>query len=215
MGKQVRQVTQARPVPAGKERRLTRVGRATVAGLRALGGRSIAMIATALAVVLAVIVTGIVLSRHDTRPPIPATRARHYTDTDACLLTDHQGINGSIAATVWRGMQDASLRTHTRVSYSSVTGEQSTANARPFLNAMLQSSCEVVIAVGGVEVKAAQETTARYAKVGFVLVGNGSGGSGDSGSADKTVTNVSWVPTGDGLREEVAAAVERVVDAQR
>ncbi|WP_406455808.1 hypothetical protein OH768_21035 [Streptomyces sp. NBC_01622] len=208
MSKQVRQVTQARPVPAERQRRLTRVGRVTVAGLRALGGRTIAMIATALAVVLAVIVTGIVLSRHDSRPPIPATRARHYTDTDACLLTDHQGINGTTAATVWRGMQDASLRTHTRVSYSSVTGEQSTANARPFLNAMLQSSCEVVLAVGGVEVKAAQETTGRYAKVGFVLVGGG------SGSADKTATNVSWVPTGDGLRAAVTAAVERAVDAR-
>ncbi|MGH1555885.1 hypothetical protein ACRAWF_40835 [Streptomyces sp. L7] len=109
-------------------------------------------------------------------------------------------------------MQDASLRTHTRVSYSSVTGEQSTANARPFLNAMLQSSCEVVLAVGDVEVKAAQETTERYAKIGFVLVG----GDTDSGSssADKAATNVSWVPTGDGLREAVAAAVERVVDAR-
>jgi len=206
MGKQVRQVTQARPVSVERQRRFTRVGHAVVAGLRALGGRTIAMIATALAVVLAVIVTGIVLSRHDSRPPIPATRARHYTDTDACLLTDHQGINGSTAATVWRGMQDASLRTHTRVSYSSVTGEQSTANARPFLNAMLQSSCEVVLAVGGVEVKAAQETTGRYAKIGFVLVGGG--------STDKTTTNVSWVPTGDGLREGVAAAVERAVDAR-
>ncbi|MFJ9628902.1 hypothetical protein ACIQPR_03940 [Streptomyces sp. NPDC091280] len=212
MGKQVRQVTQARPAPAGGRAggqggRLTRVGQAMAEGLRALGGRTIAMIATALAVALGVIVTGIVLSRHDTRPPIPATRARHYTDTDACLLTDRRGISGSPAATVWRGMQDASLRTHARVTYSSVTGEQSTANARPFLNAMLQSSCEVVLAVGGAEVKAVQETTERYAKVGFVLVGAADGG--------KSGTNVSWVATGDGLREEVAAAVERAVDAQR
>lgn len=190
---------------------LARVGHAMAAGLRALGARTIAMIATALAVVLAVIVTGIVLSRHDSRPPVPATQARHYTDIEACLLTDRQGIDGSPAATVWRGMQDASLRTHTRVSYSSVTGEQSTANARPFLDAMLQRSCEVVLAVGGVEVKAVQETTARHPNVGFVLVGSGSGG----GSADKTGTNVSWVPVDDGLRAAVTAAVERAVDAQR
>ncbi|MFI6401351.1 hypothetical protein [Streptomyces sp. NPDC050548] len=186
---------------------LTRAGHAMAAGLRALGARTVAMIATALAVALAVIVTGIVLSRHDISPAVPAARARHSTDTEACLLTDRQGIEGSPAATVWRGMQDASLRTHTRVSHSSVTGEQSTANARPFLDAMLQRSCEVVLAVGGVEVKAVQETTGRYANVGFVLVGSG------GGSADRTGTNVSWVPLGDGLRAAVTAAVERAVDA--
>ena len=207
MAKQVRQVTQARAVPAGRQGRLTRVGHAVVAGLRSLGGRTIAMIAGAVAVALAVIVTGIVLSRHDTgRPPIPATRARHYTETDACLLTDRQGINGSTAAAVWKGMQDASLKTHARVNYSSVTGEQSTGNARPFLNAMLQGSCEVVLAVGGPEVEAAQETTARYPKLGFVLIGSGGGG--------KAGTNVAWVPDDDGLRAGVAAAVERAVDAR-
>ena len=206
MVKQVRQVTQARAVPAEEQGRLTRVGRAVVAGLRSLGGRTLAMIAGAVVVALAVIVTGIVLSRHDSRPPIPATRARHYTETDACLLTDHQGVAGSTAAAVWKGMQDASLKTHARVSYSSVTGEQSTANARPFLNAMLQGSCEIVLAVGGPEVKAAQETTGRYAKRGFVLIG-----SGDGATAAK---NVTWVSDGDGLRAGVAAAVERAVDAR-
>ncbi|MGX9883423.1 hypothetical protein [Streptomyces sp. NPDC002276] len=186
-----------------------RAGHAMAAGLRALGARTIAMIATALAVVLTMIVTGIVLSRHDSRPPVPATGARHSTDIEACLLTDQRGIDGSPAATVWRGMQDASLRTHTRVSHSSVTGDQSTANARPFLDAMLRRSCEVVLAVGGAEVKAAQETTGRHAKVGFVLVGSG------DDSADKTDTNVSWVSIDDGLRAAVTAAVERAVDVQR
>ncbi|WP_369189743.1 hypothetical protein [Streptomyces sp. R08] len=207
MAKQVRQVTQARAVPAERQRWSTRVGRTMVAGLCSLGGRTLAMIAGAVVVAVAVIVTGIVLSRHDNgRPPIPATRARHYTETDACLLTDRQGVNGSTAAAVWKGMQDASLKTHARVNYSSVTGEQTTANARPFLNAMLQGSCEVVLAVGGPEVKAAQEATARYAKLGFVLIGSDSGGKKD--------TNVAWVSDGDGLRAGVAAAVERAVDAR-
>jgi basic membrane lipoprotein Med (substrate-binding protein (PBP1-ABC) superfamily) len=206
MVKQVRQVSQARSVRAEREGRLTGVGRAAAAGLRSLSGRSIAMIAAAVAVALAVIVTGVVLSRHDTsRPPIPDTRARHYTETDACLLTDRHGVNaGTAAAAVWQGMQDASLKTHARVNYVSVTGEQSTANARPFLNSLVQGSCEVVLAVGGPEVQAAQEMTGRYAKVGFVLVG--SGGKGKAG------TNVAWVPAGDGLRAGVAAAVERAVD---
>lgn len=206
MSKQVRQVTQARAVPVEEQGRLTRVGRAVVLGLRSLGGRTIVMIAGAVVVILAVIVTGIVLSRHDNRPPIPATRARHYTETDACLLTDRQGVNGSSAAAVWKGMQDASLKTHARVTYSSVTGEQSTANARPFLNAMLQGSCEIILAVGGPEVRAAMEKTSPYAKLGFVLIGSGDGAT--------PAKNVAWVPDGDGLRAGVAAAVERAVDAR-
>ncbi|MCH5673860.1 hypothetical protein [Streptomyces gilvus] len=215
MVKQVRQVTRARPVREEGTGRLTAVGRAAVAGLRSLGGRTIAMIGTAVAVVLAVIVTGFLfLYDHGTsRPPIPATRARHYTETDACLLTDRHGINAAPAAAVWQGMQDASLTTHARVSYSSVTGEQSTANARPFLNSLLQGSCEVVLAVGGPEVEAAREATGQYAKLGFVLVGRGSGSKGQ-GKGKAGADNVAWVPADDGLRAGVAAAVKRAVDAR-
>lgn len=211
MVKQVRQVTRTRSVRAEESGRLAAVGRAAVLGLRSLSGRSLAMIGTAVALALVMIVTGFFLHRHgSSRPPIPATRARHYTESDACLLTDRHGINAKAAAAVWQGMQDASHTTHARVSYSSVTGEQSTANARPFLNALLQGSCEVVLAVGGPEVKAAQEATRRYAKLGFVLVGS-ENGSGSKGKAD---TNVAWVPEGDGLRAGVAAAVRQAVEAE-
>lgn len=216
MVKQVRQVTRTKPVRAEGTSRFAAVGRAAGAGLRSLGGRTLAMIGTAVGVALAAIVTGFLLYDHgSSRPPIPATRARHYTETDACLLTDRNGINTKAAAAVWQGMQDASLATHARVSYSSVTGEQSTANARPFLNAMLQGSCEVVLAVGDPEVKAAREATGRYSKLGFVLVGSGSGSGSEGGSKDKAgADNVAWVPAGAGLRAGVAAAVKRAVDAQ-
>ncbi|MER6984441.1 hypothetical protein ABT317_47730, partial [Streptomyces carpinensis] len=138
------------------------------------------------------------------RPPIPDTRARHYTETDACLLTDGDGITaGTTAADVWQGMQDASRTTHARVSYGQVTGEQSVGNARPFLNGMLQRSCDVVLAVGRPEVTAASETAPHHGKIGFVLVGGGHAGG-----------NVTTVRAGDGLRADVAAAVERAVRAR-
>ncbi len=56
-------------------------------------------------------VAGFFLFRHDDRPPILDTRARHYKDVDACLLTDKKGITAGTAADVWQGMQDASLKT--------------------------------------------------------------------------------------------------------
>ncbi|WP_314224905.1 hypothetical protein [Streptomyces zaehneri] len=139
------------------------------------------------------------------RPAVPATRARAYTDVDACLLTGDKGITAdSTAATVWQGMRDASVKTHARVSYAPVTGEQSTGNARPFLNGLLQRSCDVVLAVGDPEVTAVESTAARYRKVDFVPVGGATRASG----------NVRTVPTGDGLRAGVAEAVEHAVDAR-
>ncbi|MCS0600210.1 hypothetical protein NX794_03015 [Streptomyces sp. LP11] len=206
MAKQVRQVTQGRPAKAAAPSaggRLAVVGRAAVAWLRALSGRAIALTAGAVAVVGALVVTGVLLSRHDDRPPVPDTRARHYTETDACLLTGENGITTGAAADVWRGMQDASLTTHARVSYAQVTGEQSTGNARPFLNGMLQRSCDVVLAVGKPEVTAAAQSASGYGKVGFVLVGGAHAGA-----------NVTTVGTGDGLRHDVAAAVERAVNGR-
>ncbi|MEU6402920.1 hypothetical protein [Streptomyces sp. NPDC046985] len=203
MAKQVRQVTQARPTREAQSSaggRLAVVGRAAVVWLRSLSGRAIALAAAAVAVVGALVVTAVLLSRHDDRPPIPDTRARHYTETDACLLTGQSGIAAGAAADVWQGMQDASRATHARVSYSAVTGEQSAGNARPFLNGMLQRSCDVVLAVGGPEVTAAAQTAPQHGKVAFVLVGGG-----------HASRNVTTVAVGDGLRDHVTAAVERAV----
>ncbi|WP_405555141.1 hypothetical protein [Streptomyces sp. NBC_01171] len=205
MAKQVRQVTQSRPpVTRQQEAGGARFGRAVVAWLRSLSRRTIAIAAGALAVVAAVVVVWAFLSGGDDRPPIPDTRARHYTEIDACLLTGKDGIMaGTPAATVWQGMQDASLKTHARVSYQQVMGEQSAGNARPYLNGMLQGSCEVVVAVGGPEVSVAAEAAPKYGKTGFVLVGGGHSGG-----------NVSLLHTGDGLRADVAGAVERAIEAR-
>jgi basic membrane lipoprotein Med (substrate-binding protein (PBP1-ABC) superfamily) len=178
------------------------VGRAVVAWLRSLRGRTIALAAGAGAVVAAVVVTVVLLDPgDDRRPPIPDTRARHYTEADACLLTGEKGITAGTAAEVWQGMQDASAKTHARVSYAQVTGEQSAGNARPFLNGLLQRSCDVVLAVGRPEVTAAAQTAPQYRKVGFVLVGDGKAGG----------SNVTPVRAGDGVRAGVADAVERSV----
>ncbi|MFI8351525.1 hypothetical protein [Streptomyces sp. NPDC085596] len=205
MTKQVRQVTQSRPAATRRpEAGVARFGRALVSWLRSLSRRTIMLATGTLAVVAAVVVVCAFLFGGDDRPPIPDTRARHYTEIDACLLTGKDGIAaGTPAAAVWQGMQDASLKTHARVNYQQVMGEQSVGNARPFLNSMLQGSCEVVVAVGGPEVSVAAEAAPKYGKTSFVLVGGGR--SGD---------NVSVVRTGEGLRADVAGAVERAVDAK-
>src|SRR6266540_1993395 len=77
----------------------------------------------------------------------PAPRARQYLDFTACLLTGEHGVADADAAPVWAGMQDASLQTRAEVQYLVVVGEQTVANAGPFLASLAQSRCDLVIAV--------------------------------------------------------------------
>ncbi|MFF1739503.1 type 1 periplasmic-binding domain-containing protein [Streptomyces mirabilis] len=212
MVKRVRQVPRAQRAKAARDAtqgsRLAAGVRAVLQWPRVLGGRGVAMVAGAVIVAVAVAVTGYFLSRTDTKRQVPDTRARHYKDVDACLLTGKDGITaGTTAAEVWQGMQDASLKTHARVSYVPVTGEQSAANARPYLNGLLQRSCDVVIATGKPEVTAATQTAPQYQKVDFVLVG-------DAGADSTSAKNITVTRVGDGLRAEVAGVVEREVEAR-
>ncbi|MEV7319261.1 hypothetical protein [Streptomyces sp. NPDC093970] len=101
-------------------------------------------------------------------------------------------------------LQDASSKTHARVSYAQVIGEQNTGNARPFLNGLLQRSCDVVLAVGRPEAAVAAQAAPVHRDVGFVLVG-------DTAAAG---TNVTAVRVGAGLRADVGGAVERAVEAR-
>ncbi|MFR9799171.1 hypothetical protein ACL02U_25240 [Streptomyces sp. MS06] len=194
----------ARDEPAG---RFAAVGRAAANRLRAARGRGVALAAGALLVAGALAGAAFLLfGNDDGRPPLPDTRARAYKDIDACLLTDDKGITaGTTAARVWQGMQDASLKTHARVSYAPVTGKQSVGSARPFLNSLLQRSCDVVLAVGPAEVPAARDAASGHKDVDFVLVGDGGG---------HTAANVTSVAAGDGLRAAVAGAVEQAVDSR-
>ncbi|WHM37544.1 BMP family ABC transporter substrate-binding protein [Streptomyces sp. BPTC-684] len=137
----------------------------------------------------------------DDKPGPPDARARQYRNVDACLLTGPQGVTESTpGAPVWAGMRDASSATHARVNFVPVTGEQTQANATPFVNGLLQRSCDVVVAVGKAPVAAAAAAAKGHPKVRFVLVD----GQADGG-------NVTAVKSGDDLRAEVAQAVKRGV----
>lgn len=134
-------------------------------------------------------------------PPDP--RARQYKDFNACLLTDDKGItSGTTAATVWDGMQEASSDTQVRVTYVPVTGEQTTENALPFVNGLLQRKCSVVLAVGEAQVKAAEQQAPTHEKIRFVTV-----------DGTKKAGNITAAKSGEGLKETVADAIRDVVEA--
>jgi hypothetical protein len=106
---------------------------------------------------------------------LPPARARVYSDASACLLTDASGVAGPQAAPVWTGMESASVRKRVKVSFLAVNGDDSVANAVPYVNTLVQRKCNLVIAVGASEVGAVRERAAAYPSVGFAVLGAGSG----------------------------------------
>ncbi|MFD8015558.1 BMP family ABC transporter substrate-binding protein [Streptomyces sp. NPDC058955] len=136
----------------------------------------------------------------------PDTRSRAYADRDACLLTDERGIvSGAPAAPLWEGMQRASADGRVRVTYVPVMGERTVANARPFLNGLVQRDCEIVVASGPAQVAAATEAAAKNGGVRFVVVDEGSG----SGAAPGNVTRIAAGGKAGGEVEAVVARLAR------
>lgn len=132
---------------------------------------------------------------------LPPMRAREYRDVDTCLLTGPAGITDSQAAEVWAGLQDASAATRVRVSYLSVVGPETQANALPFVQSLVQKNCAVIVATGPVEVGAAAGVARDHREIHFVLIGG-------TRSGDNVVI---VAPAGDQLRGRVAGAVENVL----
>jgi basic membrane lipoprotein Med (substrate-binding protein (PBP1-ABC) superfamily) len=126
------------------------------------------MAAGAGVLVLALVLTAAFWPRGRDLPP---TRARVYTDASACLLTDSTGITTSPASAVWAGMQSASVRTRTKVSYLAVSGGDSVDNAVPYVNTLVQRKCDLIIAVGADEVAAVERRAATYPATRFAVPG--------------------------------------------
>jgi hypothetical protein len=142
---------------------------------------------------------GVFLARpsHPARA-LPPTRARVYTTFDACLLTDAAGIGSAQAAPVWSGMQAASVQTSGKVSFLSVYGPNTAANAVPYVNTLVQRQCDLVLAVGPSQVAAAREQASAFPKVQFVVI--------DGGSSSGNVTAVA-----PGKDTDVSSAVKTIV----
>ncbi|GAA3236357.1 BMP family ABC transporter substrate-binding protein [Streptomyces sp. XM83C] len=181
------------------------VARAAGVARAALRGRRGWMAGGAVAVVvLAVLAVGGVWlfggDESENTPPDP--RARQYTEIDACLLTGEKGVQaGTPAATVWQGMQEASLDTRARVTFVPVMGPQTADNARPFLNSLVQRQCEIVLAVGDAQVEVVSADAGKHRDVRFVVV------------SDKVsdAANLVVAKPGEALKDTVAEDVRQAV----
>ena len=113
------------------------------------------------------VVAAIVLSRPATNSAAtqhitPIARARSYSQASNCLLTDPAGIQGTLAAAVWAGMQAASATTHAQVSYLPIQGPDTVANAEVYINTLAMRGCTVILAAGPVPAQGAINRAAAW-----------------------------------------------------
>ncbi|MFE7210072.1 BMP family ABC transporter substrate-binding protein [Streptomyces sp. NPDC057611] len=138
----------------------------------------------------------------------PDPRARQYQDVDACLLTGEKGVGqGTLAASVWEGMQTVSLETRARVTYVPVMGTQSEAGAQPVLNGLIQRQCDVVVAVGASQVQVTKAAAGAHPAVRFLVVDEAPGAKAERAG------NLAVARPGGALQETVAETIRQAVRA--
>ncbi|MEV4627812.1 hypothetical protein AB0J90_16140 [Micromonospora sp. NPDC049523] len=150
---------------------------------RPRGGRRVWWLVAAV-----VVVAGLVTWAAWPSPPEPL--ARQYGEATACLLTDEHGVTSPEAAAVWAGMQEASEATLTKVQFLEVDGPQTADNAKTYLASLVQSRCDLVLAVGPGPLSAVDEEAPRFPRAKFALVGGGTAAANVSlvdGRAPETV----------------------------
>lgn len=109
----------------------------------------------------------------------PAELTDRITSTWNRLSKLHQralpGIADPAAAPTWAGMQHASLKTHAKVQYLSITGPATVANASPFLNTLIAFDCAVIVAAGDLPTKTVVAQAGAHTKQPFILIGASDG----------------------------------------
>lgn len=103
-------------------------------------------------------------------PYVPPVRARVLSSTQACLLTDAQGVSSAMAAPVWAGMKDAQAQTSEMVTFLAVAGPQTEQNVQTYVNTLATRQCDVVVAVGALEVRGVLARASAFSGQRFVVV---------------------------------------------
>lgn len=103
----------------------------------------------------------------------PAVRGRAYADYTACLLTDATGVTGTTAAPVWAGMRAASQATTAQISYLTIQGPDTAANADLYVNTLALRGCRVIVATGALPARGVADRASAYPHLRFITVAGG------------------------------------------
>lgn len=92
----------------------------------------------------------------------PATRAHSYSAYTACLLTGPKGLTDPAAAPVWTGLREASTATSAQISYLTMLGADTTANAEIYINTLALRGCSAILAAGTIPADGALKAAASW-----------------------------------------------------
>ena len=94
------------------------------------------------------------------RPPV--VRTRTYSSYTACLLTGPKGLTDLAAAPVWTGLREASTATKAQISYLTMLGADTTANAESYINTLALRGCSAILAAGTIPADGALKAAASW-----------------------------------------------------
>jgi hypothetical protein len=92
----------------------------------------------------------------------PATRAHSYSAYTACLLTGPKGLTDPAAAPVWTALREASTTTEAQISYLTMLGADTTANAEIYINTLALRGCSAILAAGAIPADGALKAAASW-----------------------------------------------------
>jgi hypothetical protein len=115
-----------------------------------------------LVVVIAITVAAWPRNTPATKIALPPTRARTFTSFSACLLTGPKGLQDSIAAPVWTALRADSTATHAQISYLTMLGPDTTAQAEAYINTLALRGCTAILAAGPAPAQGAIERAAAW-----------------------------------------------------
>ena len=92
----------------------------------------------------------------------PVVRARTYSSYTACLLTGPKGLTDPTAAPVWAGLREASAATSAQISYLTMLGADTTANAEIYINTLALRGCSAILAAGAIPADGALKAAASW-----------------------------------------------------
>lgn len=133
----------------------------------------------------------LLISARPARAYEPQQRARAYTAYSACLLTDEAGVSAPSAAAVWAGMQAASSATHEKVSYLTMAGPDTEANAQTYIDTLALRGCDLVLGTGRLPDTAIAARAGAYPKLEFAATPQVVAEGGSSAAAAKPATSAS------------------------
>lgn len=136
----------------------------------------------------------------------PEARARQFSQTRICVLTDSHGITSPVAAPVWSGVDDASKATQAQGSYIAVPSPDTPQSATVYVNSLTSRKCTLIVVTGANEVAAVHAQASKHTDQHFVVVG----------ASGPSAANVETIAAGDAsaVRSAVASVVENAAHGE-